>query len=79
MGLLNRIKEKHSEQGVNMSISEYMEKCKTDSGLYLTVAERMLKTIGEPIFLDTKNDQRLSRVFSNRVIKTYTVFKIHFC
>lgn len=75
MGLLNKIKEKHSVQGINMTISEYMEKCKTDSELYLTVAERMLKTIGEPIFIDTKNDQRLSRIFSNRVIKTYSVFR----
>ena len=34
----------------------------------------MLKAIGEPQTIDTRNDQRLSRLFANKVIKVYPAF-----
>ena len=34
----------------------------------------MLAAIGEPEIVDTRNDPRLSRLFSNRVIKRYPAF-----
>ena len=34
----------------------------------------MLKAIGEPQMLDTRNDPRLSRIFQNKVIKIYPAF-----
>jgi hypothetical protein len=41
---------------------------------YATAAERMLKAIGEPQMIDTRNDPRLSRIFANKVIKIYPAF-----
>jgi len=57
-----------------MTLDEYLALCKTDPGAYATPAERMLAAIGEPEIVDTRNDPRLSRLFSNRVIKRYPAF-----
>jgi serine protein kinase len=57
-----------------MTLDEYLALCKTDPGAYATPAERMLTAIGEPEIVDTRNDPRLSRLFSNRVIKRYPAF-----
>lgn len=56
------------------TIPEYLELCKSNSLTYATAAERMLAAIGEPELIDTRNDQRLSRIFLNRVIKHYPTF-----
>src|SRR5271165_7099585 len=58
-----------------MSLSEYLELCKSDPLTYASAAERMLAAIGEPEIIDTRNDQRLSRLFSNRVIRRYPAFR----
>lgn len=58
-----------------MSLLEYLELCRSEPLAYALAAERMLKAIGEPEIIDTRNDQRLSRLFSNRVIKRYPAFK----
>ncbi len=57
------------------SLQEYLEICKKDSTTYASAAERMLMAIGEPELLDTRNNPRLSRMFSNKVIKIYPAFK----
>jgi serine protein kinase len=57
-----------------MSLEEYLELCPKDPGVYATAAERMLAGIGEPELIDTRLDQRLSRIFSNRIIKRYPAF-----
>ncbi|OHX14574.1 PrkA family serine protein kinase [Chromobacterium sphagni] len=57
------------------TIQEYLELCKHDSGAYATAAERMLAAIGEPELVDTRHDSRLSRIFSNKVIKVYPAFR----
>jgi len=41
---------------------------------YASGAERLLHAIGEPSLIDTRLDARLSRLFSNKVIKHYSVF-----
>src|SRR5574343_647806 len=56
------------------SLEEYLEICKRDTTAYATAAERMLKAIGEPQQIDTRNDPRLSRIFQNKVIKIYPAF-----
>jgi serine protein kinase len=56
------------------SLQEYLEICKTDKTAYATAAERLLIAIGEPELIDTSKDPRLSRIFSNKVIKKYHVF-----
>ena len=57
-----------------LSLDEYLDLCKRDPEAYATPAERMLAAIGEPEIIDTRNDPRLSRLFSNRVIKRYPAF-----
>ena len=47
------------------TVQEYLELCKHDPGGYATASERMLSAIGAPELLDTRHDQRLSRIFSN--------------
>jgi len=58
-----------------LSLEDYLAICKRDPLAYATSAERMLKAIGEPELVDTRNDTRLSRIFSNKVIKIYPAFK----
>jgi len=58
-----------------LSIQEYLDLCKKDSSAYATAAERMLMAIGEPTLVDTRKDSRLSRLFSNKLIKVYPAFK----
>jgi len=61
-------------QEEELSLTEYLELCKKDSSVYATAAERLLLAIGEPEFVDTSKDPRLSRIFSNKVIKRYPAF-----
>ena len=56
------------------TLEEYLEICKNDSNAYASAAERLLIAIGEPEFVDTSKDPRLSRIFSNKVIKRYEKF-----
>lgn len=58
-----------------MSIQEYLELCKSDPSAYATAAERMLMAIGEPELVDTRLDPRLSRIFSNKMLKLYPAFR----
>jgi serine protein kinase len=58
-----------------LSIQEYLDICKQDPSAYATAAERMLMAIGEPELVDTRNDPRLSRIFSNKLIKLYPAFR----
>lgn len=57
------------------TLQEFLDICKNDSSAYATAAERMLMAIGEPDMMDTRHDQRLSRIFANKVIKVYPAFK----
>ena len=56
------------------SLQEYLELCKNDRSTYATAAERLLMAIGEPELVDTSTDSRLSRIFSNKVIRRYPAF-----
>ena len=56
------------------SLEEYLQLCKDDPMVYASAAERMLQAIGEPKTIDTSKDPRLSRIFSNKIIKQYPSF-----
>jgi serine protein kinase len=56
------------------SLEEYLELCKNDRAAYATAAERLLLAIGEAELIDTSRDPRLSRIFSNKIIKRYPAF-----
>ena len=64
-----------STQQEEMSIQEYLELCKSEPSTYASAAERMLKAIGEPTIVDTSKSSRLSRIFSNKIIKRYKAFE----
>jgi serine protein kinase len=56
------------------SIQEFLTLCKDDKSCYATAAERLLMSIGEPALIDTAQEPKLSRLFSNRVIARYPAF-----
>ena len=58
-----------------LSLIEYLDLCRTDPTSYATPAERMLRAIGEPALIDTRQDPSLSRIFSNKVLRIYPAFK----
>ena len=64
-----------SQKQHRMSFKEYLEGCKSDPSMYASTAERMLRAIGEPEFVDTAKDARLGRIFMNRKLKVYSAFK----
>jgi len=65
-------------QEEEFTLQEYLEICKNDPTAYASAAERMLMAIGEPELIDTKHDPRLSRIFSNKVIRIYPAFREFF-
>jgi serine protein kinase len=69
---LHRYTESVEEE---LTLHDYLELCRQDPSTYATSAERMLQAIGEPELVDTRSDPRLSRIFSNKVIKLYPAFK----
>lgn len=76
MSIFNNYQARYEEsKEEEMSIQEYLDLCKSDPTTYATAAERMLLAIGEPEFLDTRKDTRLSRIFSNKMVKVYPAFK----
>lgn len=66
--------EFHTGEKEEYSIDEYLKICSKDPTAYASAAERMLMAIGEPETIDTQHDDRLSRIFQNRVIKRYPAF-----
>jgi serine protein kinase len=58
-----------------ISLEEYLELCKNDPSVYANPAERLLMAIGEPDMVDTRHDPILSRIFSNKILPRYQVFK----
>ena len=64
-----------STQQEELTLQEYLELCKKDRSTYASAAERLLLAIGEPELVDTSNNSRLSRIFSNKVIRRYPAFE----
>ena len=75
MSIFNHYRERYeATQQEELSIQEYLELCKADPSAYASAAERMLMAIGEPEIINTATDPRLSRIFSNKVIKRSKAF-----
>jgi len=76
MKIFNRYLSRYEESREEvLTLQEYLELCKTDPSTYASAAERLLKAIGEPELVDTRNDPRLSRIFQNKVLKLYPAFE----
>ncbi len=75
MSIFSHYRERYeAAQQEEYSLQEYLELCRKDPSVYASAAERMLMAIGEPQLVDTAQDARLSRIFTNKVIKRYPVF-----
>ena len=75
MGVFEHFQARYdAAQEEELSLQEYLDLCREDSSVYATAAERLLLAIGEPEFVDTSKDPRLSRIFSNKIIKRYPAF-----
>lgn len=74
MSIFKKIKEDLKQVDKDLSLQDYLNLCKENKEAYLSPAERMLKAIGEPELIDTKLDERLSRIYSNKIIKRYPAF-----
>ena len=75
MDVIGNLKARYERlSSEEMSLEDYLAECKRNPLAYATAAERMLKAIGEPTSIDTRNDPRLSRIFANKVIKVYPAF-----
>lgn len=57
-----------------MGLHEYLDACRTDRAMYALPQERLLKAIGKPTIIDTREDPRLGRIFQNRILKRYPTF-----
>ncbi|RRJ82497.1 PrkA family serine protein kinase [Aestuariirhabdus litorea] len=76
MDIFNSYKNRYeSTQHEELSLQEYLQLCKDDPSTYASASERMLMAIGEPELVDTSRDPRLSRIFSNKLIKRYASFE----
>ena len=75
MSLFNHYQSRYEgTQEEEMTLQEYLELCKTDPTAYANAAERLLMAIGDPETIDTSRDPRLSRIFSNKIIRRYKAF-----
>ena len=77
MDVLSSFRDRYEGRHVEdeYSLQEYLDICKKDRMAYANSAERLVAAIGEPKLVDTSNDKRLSRIFSNRVMKLYDSFE----
>jgi serine protein kinase len=75
MSLFNQYIERYRRVEEEYSLEEFLDICRKDRMAYASAAERMLAAIGEPEMVDTRQDARLSRIFSNKMIKVYPAFK----
>lgn len=67
--------QEQANSDVEMSLAEYLELCKNDPMAYAFPAQRMLKAIGTPVKIETRNDPRLSRIYGNKIINQYPAFE----
>lgn len=73
--VFNHFRQRFIEnQQEEMSLQEYLDRCRQDPSAYANPAKRLLMAIGEPEMIDTRHDPVLSRLFSNKIIPHYPVF-----
>jgi len=64
--------DQHKEEII--PLQDYLVQCQSDPSMNASSHERLLAAIGEPVLVDTRSEERLSRIFSNRLIRTYPSF-----
>jgi serine protein kinase len=58
----------------DMSLSDFLQGCRSDPMMFASAPERILAAIGEPEIMDTARDPLLGRIFLNRTIRRYPAF-----
>lgn len=74
MSLFKDIKKKHKSKLEEFTIDQYLKIAKDNPSVYSSAHQRILESIGEPEIIDTKEDDRLRRIFSGKKIKRYPAF-----
>lgn len=75
MSIIEKAKLRHTTNKEEvMTLSDFIDLIKVDPSTYATPSERMLKAIGEPEIIHTSKDEKLKRLFNNRVIRMYKPF-----
>lgn len=75
MDIIGNVRDRYEHNMLEeYSLEEYLNICKEDPMAYATASERLLAAIGEPEIIETRHDPRLSRIFSNKIIKRYEAF-----
>ncbi|MGF1765499.1 PrkA family serine protein kinase [Aliivibrio kagoshimensis] len=76
MTIFDHFRQRYEEaKDEEISLLDFLNLCRDDKSAYVNAAERLLLAIGEPELIDTAQDPRLSRLFSNRVISRYKTFE----
>ena len=76
MSIFEKYQERYEQRlQEEFSLQEYLNLCKENPLVYATASERMLAAIGEPELIDTSQEPRLSRIFSNKMISRYPAFE----
>jgi serine protein kinase len=76
LALFDQYKEIYqSHKSDIMDIFTYLDACKDDSTMYASPYENLIKAIGSPEIIDTRDHSRLGRIFQNRMIKKYKAFE----
>ncbi|BAX53743.1 PrkA family serine protein kinase [Photobacterium damselae subsp. piscicida] len=76
MSIFDHYRQRYEEaKDEELSLQEFLDVCREDRSAYVNAAERLLMAIGEPEMIDTAQNPRLSRLFSNRVIARYKTFE----
>jgi serine protein kinase len=76
MSIFHQFQRRYEATGEEeMSLQEYLDLCRREPTAYATVAERMLAAIGEPELVDTRTEDRLSRIFANKMVRVYPAFR----
>ena len=63
-----------ARKAADMSLSDYLNGCRSDPMMYASAPERILAAIGAPEMVDTAKDPRLGRIFMNRTVRLYPAF-----
>lgn len=75
MKLFDKYKAKFNFAPIEvLSLKEYLSRAKTDVSYYENAAQRMVRAIGEPTYVNTDSNVRLRRVFGSRKLPVYETF-----
>jgi len=65
--------ERHNDKP--MTLAEYLEEARANDKMYQSPHGAMVEAFGEPRLLETRKDERLGRIYENRVIQVFDTFE----